>query len=62
MYRKMLQIRFFEEKVFELGQNLVPGTIHLYAGEMPQMDVNRKVPFHEIVGIVCTVFLCSGIS
>jgi len=34
MYRKMLQIRFFEEKVFELyGQNLVPGTIHLYAGE-----------------------------
>jgi pyruvate dehydrogenase E1 component alpha subunit len=34
MYRKMLQIRYFEEKVFELyGQNLVPGTIHLYAGE-----------------------------
>ena len=34
MYRRMLQIRFFEEKVFELyGQNLVPGTIHLYAGE-----------------------------
>jgi len=34
MYRKMLQIRCFEEKVFELyGQNLVPGTIHLYAGE-----------------------------
>jgi len=34
MYRGMLQIRFFEEKVFELyGQNLVPGTIHLYAGE-----------------------------
>ena len=34
MYRKMLEIRFFEEKVFELyGQNLVPGTIHLYAGE-----------------------------
>jgi pyruvate dehydrogenase E1 component alpha subunit len=30
----MLTIRFFEEKVFELyGQNLVPGTIHLYAGE-----------------------------
>jgi pyruvate dehydrogenase E1 component alpha subunit len=30
----MLEIRFFEEKVFELyGQNLVPGTIHLYAGE-----------------------------
>jgi pyruvate dehydrogenase E1 component alpha subunit len=34
MYLKMLQIRCFEEKVFELyGQNLVPGTIHLYAGE-----------------------------
>ncbi|MEM3627197.1 MAG: pyruvate dehydrogenase (acetyl-transferring) E1 component subunit alpha [Candidatus Bathyarchaeia archaeon] len=34
MYRKMLEIRFFEERVFELyAQNLVPGTIHLYAGE-----------------------------
>lgn len=34
MYRKMVEIRFFEEKVFELyAQNLVPGTIHLYAGE-----------------------------
>ncbi|RLG92225.1 pyruvate dehydrogenase (acetyl-transferring) E1 component subunit alpha [Candidatus Bathyarchaeota archaeon] len=34
MYRKMLQIRLFEEKVFELyGQNMVPGTIHLYAGQ-----------------------------
>jgi pyruvate dehydrogenase E1 component alpha subunit len=34
MYRRMLEIRCFEEKVFELyGQNLVPGTIHLYAGE-----------------------------
>ncbi len=34
MYRQMLTIRSFEEKVFELyGQNLVPGTIHLYAGE-----------------------------
>lgn len=34
MYRQVLTIRFFEEKVFELyGQNLVPGTIHLYAGE-----------------------------
>jgi pyruvate dehydrogenase E1 component alpha subunit len=34
MFQKMLEIRFFEEKVFELyGQNLVPGTIHLYAGE-----------------------------
>lgn len=30
----MLEIRLFEEKVFELyGQNLVPGTIHLYVGE-----------------------------
>ena len=34
MYQKMLEIRYFEEKVFELyGQNLVPGTIHLYAGQ-----------------------------
>jgi pyruvate dehydrogenase E1 component alpha subunit len=34
MYRKMLEIRFFEERVFELyAQNLIPGTIHLYAGE-----------------------------
>jgi pyruvate dehydrogenase E1 component alpha subunit len=34
MYQRMLEIRLFEEKVFELyGQNLVPGTIHLYAGE-----------------------------
>jgi len=34
MYQDMLKIRLFEEKVFELyGQNLVPGTIHLYAGE-----------------------------
>lgn len=34
MFRRMLEIRLFEEKVFELyGQNLVPGTIHLYAGE-----------------------------
>ncbi len=34
MYRKMLEIRLFEERVFELyGENLVPGTIHLYAGE-----------------------------
>jgi pyruvate dehydrogenase E1 component alpha subunit len=34
IYHKMLEIRLFEEKVFELyGQNLVPGTIHLYAGE-----------------------------
>jgi len=34
MLGKMVEIRLFEEKVFELyGQNLVPGTIHLYAGE-----------------------------
>jgi len=34
MYKKMFEIRCFEEKVFELyAQNLVPGTIHLYAGE-----------------------------
>jgi pyruvate dehydrogenase E1 component alpha subunit len=34
MYGKMVEVRLFEEKVFELyGQNLVPGTIHLYAGE-----------------------------
>jgi len=34
MYRKMLEIRHFEEKVYDLyGQNLVPGTIHLYAGQ-----------------------------
>lgn len=34
LYQKMLEIRLFEEKVYELyGQNLVPGTIHLYAGQ-----------------------------
>jgi pyruvate dehydrogenase E1 component alpha subunit len=34
MLTKMSEIRFFEEKVFELyAQNLVPGTVHLYAGE-----------------------------
>ena len=34
MYRKMLEIRRFEEKVYDLyGENLVPGTIHLYAGQ-----------------------------
>jgi pyruvate dehydrogenase E1 component alpha subunit len=34
MYKRMLEIRCFEEKVFELyAQNLVPGTIHLYLGE-----------------------------
>jgi len=34
MYKQMLKIRLFEEKVFDLyAQNLVPGTIHLYLGE-----------------------------
>jgi len=34
LYRKMFEIRSFEEKVFDLyAQNLVPGTIHLYVGE-----------------------------
>lgn len=34
LYRKMLEIRRFEDTVFELfGKNLIPGTIHLYAGE-----------------------------
>jgi pyruvate dehydrogenase E1 component alpha subunit len=34
MYRKTLEVRLFEEKVYELfGQNLIPGTIHLYLGE-----------------------------
>jgi pyruvate dehydrogenase E1 component alpha subunit len=34
MYRKMFEIRSFEDKVFQLySQNLVPGTIHLYGGE-----------------------------
>ena len=34
IYKQMLKIRFFEEKVFDLyAQNLVPGTIHLYLGE-----------------------------
>jgi pyruvate dehydrogenase E1 component alpha subunit len=34
MYRKLLTIRRFEEKVWDLfGQNLIPGTLHLYIGE-----------------------------
>jgi len=34
IYQRMLEIRCFEEKVYDLyGQNLVPGTIHLYAGQ-----------------------------
>jgi pyruvate dehydrogenase E1 component alpha subunit len=34
IYKKILEARLFEEKVYELfGQNLIPGTIHLYLGE-----------------------------
>ncbi|MCW4021318.1 MAG: thiamine pyrophosphate-dependent dehydrogenase E1 component subunit alpha, partial [Candidatus Bathyarchaeota archaeon] len=34
MYRKMLEIRRFEEKVWDLfGRNLIPGTLHLYLGQ-----------------------------
>jgi pyruvate dehydrogenase E1 component alpha subunit len=34
LYQKMFEIRRFEEKAYELfGQNLIPGTIHLYIGE-----------------------------
>lgn len=34
MYRKMLEIRKFEDKVHELfGQGKIPGFVHLYAGE-----------------------------
>lgn len=34
MYRKMLQIRYFEEKVYYLFvQGILPGTVHLYAGQ-----------------------------
>jgi pyruvate dehydrogenase E1 component alpha subunit len=34
MYKKILEIRKFEEKVYELfTQNLIPGTMHLYIGE-----------------------------
>jgi len=34
MYRKMIEIRKFEEKVWDLfGRNLIPGTLHLYIGE-----------------------------
>ncbi|KYK36046.1 MAG: pyruvate dehydrogenase (acetyl-transferring) E1 component subunit alpha [Theionarchaea archaeon DG-70-1] len=34
MYKKMLEIRRFEEKVYDLfTQNLIPGTMHLYIGE-----------------------------
>jgi len=34
MYRKMLEVRRFEEKVWDLfGRNIIPGTLHLYIGE-----------------------------
>ena len=34
MFKKMLEIRKFEEKVYDLfTQNLIPGTMHLYTGE-----------------------------
>lgn len=34
MYKKMLEIRYFEEKVFYLFlQGVLPGTIHLYSGQ-----------------------------
>jgi len=34
MYRKMLEIRHFEEKVYHLFvQGVLPGTVHLYAGQ-----------------------------
>ncbi|MFB6465518.1 thiamine pyrophosphate-dependent dehydrogenase E1 component subunit alpha [Cytobacillus sp. Hz8] len=34
MYQKMLEIRFFEDRVHELfAQGILPGFVHLYAGE-----------------------------
>jgi pyruvate dehydrogenase E1 component alpha subunit len=34
MFKKMLEIRKFEDKVYDLFiQNLIPGTMHLYTGE-----------------------------
>ncbi len=34
MYRKILEIRRFEEKVWDFfGRNLIPGTLHLYIGQ-----------------------------
>ncbi|MCU0723438.1 MAG: thiamine pyrophosphate-dependent dehydrogenase E1 component subunit alpha [Planctomycetes bacterium] len=34
IFRKIVLIREFEEKVFELfGKNLIPGTLHLYTGQ-----------------------------
>ncbi|MDD5457977.1 MAG: hypothetical protein PHF37_01090 [Phycisphaerae bacterium] len=37
--RTIYEIRFFEEKVFDLlGQNIIKGASHLYAGEEAVMD------------------------
>ncbi len=34
LYRKMVLCRFFEDKSYELfSQNMIPGTLHLYAGQ-----------------------------
>ena len=34
LYTRTLKVRLFEEKVWDLfGQNLVPGTLHLYLGQ-----------------------------
>lgn len=34
LYTRTLKVRLFEEKVWELfGQNLIPGTLHLYLGQ-----------------------------
>ncbi len=34
LYKRTLKVRLFEEKVWDLfGQNLIPGTLHLYLGQ-----------------------------
>ena len=34
LFTRTLKVRLFEEKVWELfGENLVPGTLHLYLGQ-----------------------------
>jgi TPP-dependent pyruvate/acetoin dehydrogenase alpha subunit len=34
LYTRTLKVRLFEEKVWDIfGQNLVPGTLHLYLGQ-----------------------------
>ncbi|MHA1958259.1 MAG: hypothetical protein ACW968_15185 [Candidatus Thorarchaeota archaeon] len=34
LFTRTLKIRLFEEKVWDIfGQNLVPGTLHLYLGQ-----------------------------